>query len=110
MFGIEKYTVKWFLFRLKEVMARGLIPSSSLSANTLLSSFSKNPSKNFKLSPFSHLLYLPKPSSVSSPCCFTVCSSPSSPSQQCSIDMVKYRQVFSRRMDMAGIKPQHRIG
>ncbi|XP_024641229.1 tRNA(Ile)-lysidine synthase isoform X2 [Medicago truncatula] len=93
-------------------MARGLILLSSptsLSANTLLSSFSKNPSTSFKLSPFSHLLHLQKPSSVSSPCCFTVCSSSSPSSQQCSIDMAKYRQVFSRRMDMAGIKPHHRI-
>ena len=35
---------------------------------------------------------------------------PSSTSQQCSIDISKYRQPFSNRMDMAGIKPHHRIG
>ncbi|KAK2397761.1 Adenine nucleotide alpha hydrolase superfamily protein [Trifolium repens] len=99
-------------------MARGLILSSSsspiLTANSLLSSFSKTPSKSFNLLPFSHLLhhhhhYLPKSSSIPLSCCFSVSSSSSSPSQQCSIDMSNYRQAFSNRMDMAGIKPHHRI-
>ncbi|XP_045789952.1 uncharacterized protein LOC123884783 isoform X1 [Trifolium pratense] len=93
-------------------MARGLILSSSttLTANSLFTSFSKTPLKSFKFSPFSHLHhhhhYLPKSSSIPlSCCCFSVCCS----SQQCSIDMSKYRQAFSNRMDMAGIKPHHRI-
>ncbi|CAL5186475.1 unnamed protein product [Lathyrus oleraceus] len=85
-------------------MARGLIlssPATLLTANSLFPS-----SKSFNLSPFSYLLhhrYTPKSSSVSSS---SVCSSTS---QQCSIDISKYRQPFSNRMDMAGIKPHHRI-
>ncbi|KAL5079708.1 hypothetical protein RYX36_008129 [Vicia faba] len=84
-------------------MARGLILSSPtlLTANSLFTS-----SKSFKLSPFSYLLhhrYNPKSSSISSSC---ACSSSS---QQCPIDMSKYRQPFSNRMDMAAIKPHHRI-
>ncbi|XP_058763257.1 uncharacterized protein LOC131636662 isoform X1 [Vicia villosa] len=89
-------------------MARGLILSSPtlLTANSLFTSFSKTPSKSFKLSPFSYLLHhrhYPKSPSISSSC---VCSSSS---QQCSIDISNYRQAFSNRMDMAGIKPHHRI-
>ncbi|CAK8534027.1 unnamed protein product [Lathyrus sativus] len=78
-------------------MARGLIlssPATLLTANSL------------KLSPFSYLLhhrYNPNSSSISSS---SLCSSTS---QQRSIDISKFRQSFSNRMDMAGIKPHHRV-
>ncbi|TKY44633.1 tRNA(Ile)-lysidine synthase [Spatholobus suberectus] len=80
-------------------MARGLILSSpTLTATTcLLAPFSKTPPKRFNLSLGFRLL--------SSACCFSVSSSPS----QCSIDMSKYTEAFSRRMAMAGLKPHHRI-
>jgi hypothetical protein len=126
MFGNKVHTpripcrLSTYLFarRCSLFMARGLILSSSsspiLTANSLLSSFSKTPSKSFSLLSFSHLLhhhhYLPKSSSIPLSCCFSVSSSSTSPSQQCSIDMSNYRQAFSKRMDMAGIKPHHRIG
>jgi hypothetical protein len=119
MFGNKVHTpripcrLSTYLFarRCSLFMARGLILSSSsspiLTANSLLSSFS--------ISHFSHFLhhhhYLPKSSSsIPLSCCFSVSSSSTSPSQQCSIDMSNYRQAFSKRMDMAGIKPHHRIG
>ena len=38
--------------------------------------------------------------------CFSQCAS----SSQHAIDMAKYREAFSRRMTMAGLKPHHRIG
>ncbi|XP_027358151.1 uncharacterized protein LOC113867208 isoform X2 [Abrus precatorius] len=77
-------------------MARGLILSSStLSATSLFSSFSKTPLKSFNLSLCSKLLH-------------HHCQLHASPSQ-CSIDISKYREAFSRRMAMAGLKPHHRI-
>ncbi|XP_061366426.1 uncharacterized protein LOC133309648 [Gastrolobium bilobum] len=91
-------------------MARGLILLSSptFTATSVLASFSKTPPKSFKLSLGSHLLHHhshPQPCSLPLTCCFCVSSSPS----QCPIDMSKYREVFSRRMAMAGLKPHHRI-
>lgn len=89
-------------------MARGLILSSlTLTATTtcLFASISKTPPKSFNLSfglklihHHYHLLPLL--------CSFSVYSSPS----QCSIDMSKNTETFSRRMAMAGLKSHHRIG
>ncbi|KAL5143021.1 tRNA(Ile)-lysidine synthase [Glycine soja] len=88
-------------------MARGLILSSlTLTATTtcLFASISKTPPKSFNLSfglklihHHYHLLPLL--------CSFSVYSSPS----QCSIDMSKNTETFSRRMAMAGLEPHHRI-
>ena len=92
----------------KAAMARGLILSSlTLTATTtcLFASISKTPPKSFNLSfglklihHHYHLLPLL--------CSFSVYSSPS----QCSIDMSKNTETFSRRMAMAGLEPHHRIG
>ncbi|KAK7364035.1 hypothetical protein VNO80_12367 [Phaseolus coccineus] len=90
-------------------MARELMLSSpTLTAATcLFASISKTPPKSFNLSfgfklmhhqhYHHHLLPLA--------CCFSVSSS----SSQCSIDMSKYTEAFSRRMAMAGLKPHHQI-
>lgn len=97
-------------------MARGLILSSpTLTANSFLASFSKTPPKSFKLSlPFSHLLhhhhYHPQPCLLPFACCFCMSSSSSSPTTECPIDMSKYKEAFSKRMAMAGLKPHHKIG
>ncbi|WVZ15626.1 hypothetical protein V8G54_013192 [Vigna mungo] len=89
-------------------MGRGLIPSSPTTLTGLFASISKTPPKSFNLSfgfklvhhKYRHLLPLA--------CCFSVSSSTSSPSQ-CSVDISKYTEAFSRRMAMAGLKPHHRI-
>lgn len=92
-------------------MARGLTLSSPTltAATSLFASISKTPPKSFNLSfglklvhhqYHHHHLFLPLA------CCFSVSSSPS----QCSIDMSKYTEAFSRRMALAGLKPHHRIG
>ncbi|BAU02872.1 hypothetical protein VIGAN_11246700 [Vigna angularis var. angularis] len=92
-------------------MGRGLIPSSPTTLTGLFASITKTPPKSFNLSfgfklvhhKYRHLLPLA--------CCFSVSSSPSSPSSpsQCSVDISKYTEAFSRRMAMAGLKPHHRI-
>ncbi|KAK7314467.1 hypothetical protein VNO77_32992 [Canavalia gladiata] len=86
-------------------MARGLILSSpTLTATFLLASFSKTPPKSFNLLLDFKLVHhhhrLPPLA-----CCFSVSSSLS----QSPIDISKYREAFSRRMAMAGLKPHHRI-
>uniref|UniRef100_K7L0G8 tRNA(Ile)-lysidine synthetase n=1 Tax=Glycine max TaxID=3847 RepID=K7L0G8_SOYBN len=87
-------------------MARGLILSSpTLTATTcLFASISKTPPKSFNLS-FGLKLIHHHYHLIPSPCSFSVDSSPS----QCSIDISKYTETFSRRMAMAGLKPHHRI-
>lgn len=90
-------------------MGRVLIPSSPTTLTGLFGSISKTPPKSFNLwfgfklvhHKYRHLLPLA--------CCFSVSSSTSSPSQ-CSVDISKYTEAFSRRMAMAGLKPHHRIG
>ncbi|KAL4317009.1 hypothetical protein AHAS_Ahas15G0342200 [Arachis hypogaea] len=89
-------------------MARGVIlstPCLTASTSSLLASFSKTPPKSFKLSLSSHLLHHHQPCTLPLTCCFSVSSSEA----QCSIDLSKYREAFSRRMAMAGLKPHHRI-
>ncbi|KAJ1377454.1 tRN, partial [Sesbania bispinosa] len=90
-------------------MARGLILSSpTLTATCLLASFSITPPKSFKLSLGSQILHQyshPQPCYLPLACCFSVSSSPT----ECPIDISKYREAFSRRMAMAGLKPHHRI-
>ncbi|XP_047170990.1 uncharacterized protein LOC124839274 [Vigna umbellata] len=89
-------------------MGRGLIPSSPTTLTGFFASITKTPPKSFNLSlgfklvnhKYRHLLPLA--------CCFSVSSSTSSPSQ-CSVDISKYTEAFSRRMAMAGLKPHHRI-
>ncbi|KAG5009330.1 hypothetical protein JHK87_017845 [Glycine soja] len=87
-------------------MARGLILSSpTLTATTcLFASISKTPPKSFNLS-FGLKLIHHHYHLIPSPCSFSVDSSPS----QCSIDISKYTETFSRRMAMAGLKSHHRI-
>ncbi|RDX69264.1 tilS, partial [Mucuna pruriens] len=87
-------------------MARGLILSSpTLTATTcLLAQFSKTPPKSFNLS-FGFKLIHHHYHLLPLACCFSASSSPS----QCSIDMSKYTEPFSRRMALAGLKPHHRL-
>ncbi|KAF7819811.1 tRNA(Ile)-lysidine synthase [Senna tora] len=80
-------------------MARGLLLSSQSrtdTANILLASFSKIPRK-------------PCNASLAFPMYHHYHHQPRSSSAQHPIDMSKYREAFSRRMAMAGLKPHHRI-
>ncbi|KAI4356256.1 hypothetical protein L6164_000290 [Bauhinia variegata] len=89
-------------------MARGLILSSQTTTSSvtfLLAPLSKIPPRRCKLS-FGSLLhhYHPKPCSLHMPYCIYESSSIQQP-----VDTSKYKEVFSRRMAMAGVKPHHRI-
>ena len=89
-------------------MGRGLILSSP-TLTGLFASISKIPPKSFNLSFGFKLVHHQHHHLLPLACCFSVSSSPSSPSQ-CSIDISKYTEAFARRMAMAGLKPHHRIG
>ncbi|KAE9612561.1 putative tRNA(Ile)-lysidine synthetase [Lupinus albus] len=88
-----------------EVMGRILIlssSSSSSSSTSLLTSISKTTHKCFN---FSFLHHHPQHQSFLPSSSFSMSSSSSSPT----IDISKYKQAFSRRMAMVGLKPHHRI-
>ena len=80
-----------------QAMAQGLIQTGTNHSFFFLSSKSKI-AISFILPSF-HLRVLPLPR------CFCSYSSLQQP-----IDLCNYRETFSKRMDMAGLKPHHRIG
>ncbi|CAL0317387.1 unnamed protein product [Lupinus luteus] len=86
-------------------MGRVLILSSSSSSTSLLTSISKTTHKCLN---FSFLHHHPQHSSFL-PSSSRFSMSSSSSSSPPTIDISKYKQAFSKRMAMVGLKPHHRI-
>ncbi|KAJ7969606.1 tRNA(Ile)-lysidine synthase [Quillaja saponaria] len=88
-------------------MAGGLILSSQARTSTatlLAASISKIQSRKCRIPFVFHHYHLPQPCSVPLTRYFCVLSS-----TQDAIDMSMYKEAFSRRMTMVGLKPYHRI-